>query len=128
MVQTPDWVRPHINVDYPSCNKLIFEEWFYENYDGDVSEREYLPIFFTSYQVNNSYGQDKVAMQRLQDYVDTLPNDKKYHTSCQYDDGVGVDWKGKDVLEFNMHCRLLVNHIPINLVVKKNIWQILSAQ
>ncbi len=102
MINTPDWARPKICVQYPSSNETEFERWFFENYEGDITEREYLPIFFCGYQVNHDYGNDKQAMQRLQDYVDSLPNDKKYHVISQYDNGVGVDWKGKDVLEFNM--------------------------
>jgi hypothetical protein len=102
MIQSPEWTRPIINTTYPPENEILFEKWFSHHYLGDVSEREYLPIHYTAYQVNNNYGQDKAAMQKLQDYVDTLPNNKKYHTICQYDNGVGVDWKGKDVLEFNM--------------------------
>lgn len=102
MIQSPEWTRPIINTIYPPENEVLFERWFTHHYLGDVSEREYLPIHFTAYQVNNCYGEDAVAMKRLQDYVDTLPRNKKYFVLCQYDNGVGIDWKGKDVLEFNM--------------------------
>jgi len=102
MIQSPEWTRPIINTIYPPENFIDFERWFTHHYLGDVSEREYLPIWWCGYQVNNRYGEDKVAMQKLQDYVDTLPNDKKYFTLSQYDNGCGVDFKGKDVLIFDM--------------------------
>lgn len=102
MIDVPKEFKPIINTVYPKHNQIEYERWFDLNYTGDVSDREYLPIYWCGYQVNYNYGQDKAAMQRLQDFVDSLPNDKKYFTISQYDDGVGVDWKGKDVLEFNM--------------------------
>ncbi len=102
MIQSPEWTRQIINTTYPPENFIDFERWFSHHYLGDVSEREYLPIWWCGYQVNNSYGEDKVAMQKLQDYVDSLPHYKKYFTISQYDDGCGVDFKGKDVLIFDM--------------------------
>ena len=94
--------QPHINVSYPPNNHLIFEEWFAENYKGCNTERELLPFFPTSYFVNNGYNEDQQANKEAQDYVDSLDGIKKYFIICQYDNGVVVDWKGKDVLEFNM--------------------------
>lgn len=101
-VNVPDKFRPYINVVYPPYNELIFEEWFRENYVGCNTTRVYLDIFPTSYWVNNNYGNDAIARKDIQDYVDSLPDDKKYFSICQYDDGFMIDWKGKDVLEFNM--------------------------
>lgn len=88
-----------IKVEYPPNNKKIFEEWFFENYTSCNTDRELLPIFPTSFHVNNGYGAKK---EELQMYCDTLDEGKKYFIICQYDDGCMVDWKGKDVLEFNM--------------------------
>lgn len=93
--------QPHINPIYPPNNNLIFEEWFAQNYNGSKTDRELLPFFPTSYWVNNNYAQDPIAKKEAQDYIDSLP-DKKYFVICQYDDGCLIDWKGKDVLEFNM--------------------------
>lgn len=93
--------KPHIIPVYPPHNELIFEEWFAENYKGCDTDRELLPVFPTSYWVNNNYAQDAISKQDAQDYIDSLP-DKKYFVICQYDDGCLIDWKGKDVLEFNM--------------------------
>ena len=94
--------RPHINPVYPPNNFLIFEEWFATNYNGCNTDRELLPIFPTSYWVNNNYGNDQRARTELQYFVDGLDPLKKYFIICQYDDGCMLDWKGKDVLEFNM--------------------------
>ena len=94
--------QPHINPVYPPNNFLIFEEWFAQNYKGCNTDRVLLPFFPTSFWVNNDYAQDKVAKQEAQDYIDSLSNDTKYFGICQYDDGFLIDWKGKDVLEFNM--------------------------
>lgn len=94
--------KPHIIPTYPPNNHLIFEEWFAENYKGCNTDRELLPIFPTSFHVNNGYGEKK---QELQDYCDTLDPSKKYFIVCQYDDGCLVDWGSKDVLEFNMSKR-----------------------
>ncbi len=91
--------QPHIIPVYPPNNHLIFEEWFAENYKGCNTKRELLLIYPTSFHVNNGYGS---RASELQYFCDELDPSKKYFTVCQYDDGVMVDWKGKDVLEFNM--------------------------
>lgn len=94
--------RPHINVDYPPNNKLIFEEWFRGNYVGCDTDRVYLDIMPTSYWVNHNYGNDQITREDFQKYIDGIDGNKKYFSICQYDDGFMLDWKGKDVLEFNM--------------------------
>lgn len=94
--------QPHIIPIYPPHNELIFEEWFALNYNGCNTDRVLLPFFPTSYWVNNNYAQDLIAKKETQDYIDSLPNDIKYFVICQYDDGCLIDWKDKDVLEFNM--------------------------
>lgn len=92
----------HINVAYPSGNKPIFEEWFAENYKGCNTDRVLMPFFPTSYFVNNGYNENEQANREAQEYVDSLDHSKKWLIICQYDNGVIVDWKGMDVLEFNM--------------------------
>lgn len=102
MIKVPEIFQPQINVVYPPNNFVEFERWFGEKYNGCNTDRVYIKIYWCGYQVNNNYGNDLVSMKALQYFVDTLPNDLKYFTISQYDNGVGVDWKGKDVLEFNM--------------------------
>lgn len=91
-----------INVAYPPGNKPIFEEWFAQNYSGCDTDRELIPFYPTSYWVNNGYGNDIKAKQEAQEFIDSLDRSKKWFVICQYDDGVLVDWKDLDVLEFNM--------------------------
>jgi hypothetical protein len=110
MIATPQWLREHIHVSYPPNNNLIFEEWLYQfnylsEYEADKycpDRRHYLPIFWTSIWVNHNYGNDLGFKQRVQDYVDSLDPNKKYWTVVQYDDSVLIDFKGKDVLIFDM--------------------------
>lgn len=110
MIEVPNEFQPHIKVDYPPNNRLIFEEWFYNQWpkesgdDYQVIElgREYLPIFWTSYFVNNNYGQDRKALQKLQDFINSLDKSKKYFTIVQYDDGILNDVSGIDLKVFGM--------------------------
>ncbi len=102
MINTPDWTKPRICVKYPSSNETEFERYFYESYQGDLTDREYLPIFWTGYYVNNSYGQDMVALQKLQDYIDALDKSKKYFTIIQYDDAILNRVSSLDLYQFNM--------------------------
>jgi hypothetical protein len=105
MIHVPEHFRPHIRVDYPPNNLWIFEEWFFNHWLKTYPQegrRVYLPIFWTSYWVNNDYGQNIRKKQALQSYVDSLSRDMKYFTIVQYDDGCLVDFKDLDVLIFNM--------------------------
>jgi len=113
MIQVPEQFRPHIKVDYPPNNDLIFEEWFYKDWgtikhylssfeDPDDLQRQYLPIFWTSYYVNHNYGQDKRKIQELQDFINNLDKSKKYFTIVQYDDGILNDVSGLDIQIFGM--------------------------
>lgn len=98
MINVPEKFRPHIHVDYPENNKLIFEEWFYESFSYDMIHgpveyyetykgKYYLPIFWTSYFVNHCYGNDARAKQELQSFVNSLDRSKKYFSIIQYDSG-----------------------------------------
>jgi hypothetical protein len=102
MIETPNWLRERINIVYPPNNFEEFELWFHKYYEGDVTEREFLPIYWTSYYVNNNYGQDKEALRALQSYIDSLDKSKKYFTIIQYDDGILNDVSGIDLYQFNM--------------------------
>lgn len=102
MIYVPEEFRPNINIAYPPNNHVEFERWFYENYEGDVSDREYLGVFWTGYYVNNNYGQDKVAIRKLQNFLNLLDRTKKYFTVIQYDDSVLNDVSNLDLYQFNM--------------------------
>lgn len=104
-VSVPEEFQPKINVVYPPNNFIEFERWFCMNYQGDVDvnkTRIYLPIFWTAYYVNNNYGQDKEAINRLQIFIDGLDKTKKYFTIIQYDDGILNDISELDLYQFNM--------------------------
>lgn len=105
-------LTPHINVAYPKNNEIIFEEWFREVYRGCYTDRELLPINFTSFWVNNGYGNNLEAKKYLQDFVDGLDRSKKYFCVVQYDDGVLIDFKDLDVLQLNMSKKVDVE-IPL---------------
>ena len=106
---------PHINIDYPPNNTLIFEEWFYQNYNAadNKSEYDYLPVFWTSYHVNNSYGNDPVKRRELQNYIDSLDRSKKYFTILQYDDGCLVDFKDLNIRVFGASGKDATDNIPL---------------
>lgn len=97
-------LKPHIIPVYPPNNDLIFEEWFDIVYRGCKTDRVYLPIFWTSYYVNNDYGKNEESLKVLHFFLQDLDKLKKYFTLVQYDDGTMIDWNllGLDVLEFNM--------------------------
>lgn len=101
MIDVPIQFRPHIKVEYPAHNKLIFEEWYFNNrIPWTAHDRHYLPVFWCSYQVNNNYGKNKEAIVNLQNFVDTLDRSLKYYTITQYDDGPLVDFKDLDIKVF----------------------------
>jgi hypothetical protein len=99
IIDVPEKFRPHIKVDYPPGNDLIFEEWFYQNYkpEENTSDRFYVPIFWTSYHVNNGYGKDRRAIRDLQREVNTFNRGNQFFSIIQYDSGPLVslpnNWK-----------------------------------
>lgn len=101
----PQEFTPHISVSYPPSNHLIFEEWYAQQPLPEI-EREYLGIFWTSYLVNNGYGEEPISLQKLQSFIDGLPRDKKYYTIFQFDNGCMVDFKDLDIVTFGMSYRL----------------------
>lgn len=94
--------KPVINTVYPSSNKIEFERWVSENFNGCKTDREYLDVYWTAYFVNNNYGNDKKALDELQEFINQLDKSKKYWTLCQYDDSILVDVSGIDLLRFEM--------------------------
>lgn len=99
MIGVEEKFRPHIKVDYPPGNDLIFEEWFYRNYNPDENkyDRFYVPIFWTSYHVNHGYGKDRRAIKDLQRLVNSLNPNNQFFSIIQYDSGplvnVPNNWK-----------------------------------
>jgi hypothetical protein len=102
MIDVPAKFRERIRVEYPENNKQIFEEWFYDHYTEKEGNRVYLPVFWTSFYVNNNYGNDQAAKQDLQNFLNSLDRSKKYFTVLQYDDGILNDISGLDIKVFGM--------------------------
>ena len=95
--------QPHIIPEYPKHNDPIFEEWVSSLGDDlAIADRYLIPVHFTSYHVNNNYGNDKKALQELQEFIDSLDRSKKWFSVCQYDDSVLIDFKDLDVMRFEM--------------------------
>lgn len=96
----PDF-QPRIKEEYPIGNKPIFEEWFFDNFDASIkTQREYFPVFWTSFYVNNRYGKDIAQMNMLQRMLDGLDRSKKYYTILQYDDGIMSNINHLDIKVF----------------------------
>lgn len=115
MIVVPDEFRPIERHRYPIDNSPCFEEWFLQNFHGQINGREYLGVMWTGYYKNNSYGKDTVAIERLQRWIDQLPMDKKYFTIVQYDDSILNDLSHLDCKVFSMSGKP-VSSIPIPLV------------
>lgn len=101
---------------YPSDNFHEFERWFRDNTTATElagKERCYLPILWTAYWCNNGYGQKGKWKGVLQNYVNSLPRNKKYFTICQYDDGCMVDFKDLDIKIFGMSGGRIDYPIPL---------------
>lgn len=88
--------------EYPPHNKQIFEEFFYDYYikENPKSDREYLPIFWTSFYLRRNYGRDDIS--DLQQYLDSLDRNKKYFTLIQYDDGILNSISDLDLYVFSL--------------------------
>jgi hypothetical protein len=102
MIETNENLRIKINVDYPPYNNILFEEYFYKEfvYNNEITNRIYIPIFWTGLYVNRNYGQGDLS--DIQSFLDNLDKSKKYFTIVQYDDNILNDLKDLDILIFAM--------------------------
>ncbi|MEO7048914.1 MAG: exostosin family protein [Ferruginibacter sp.] len=90
---------------YPVSNWPDFECWLYQNIKPNeiVVDRVYLPIFFTSfYKGQCNYGNNKVAISVLQNFLNSLDSSKKYFTIVQFDNGILNDISHLDIKVFSM--------------------------
>ena len=88
MVDVPEQFR---KIRYKRITPLAVEDnveehfyrfWQQNNFN---SERVYLPVFWTDYYYRNGHAK---CIEELQKFLNELPNDKKYFTIIQYDDGI----------------------------------------
>lgn len=86
---------------YPSDNLTIFEEW-YSGQPHPITERKYLPVFWTAYQIRANYGNNVAMMSKLQEFINRLPRTEKWYTAQQYDDGILIDFKDLDIRIYGM--------------------------
>jgi hypothetical protein len=118
MVDVPLEYRQIQQEEYPTGNVLPFEQYFYKKFVEIKPDtfRTYLPVFWTSYYVNNKYATDKNSMLKLKNFIDRhLDRKMKYFTIVQYDDGILTSLEGFDILVYSMGC-LKPGYYPIPLI------------
>lgn len=75
---------------YPKDNTEVFEEWYFHHYEEipGITDRLYLPVFWTGYYIRANYGKDQSKLDHLQRFLNNIDITKKYYTIVQYDDGI----------------------------------------
>lgn len=101
MIAVPWEFSPIENHKYPPGNEG-FEPWFAVTNPPDINGREYLGVMWTAYYKNHNYGNDQAAIERLQQWLNSLPTDKKYYSICQFDLGPRNDLSHLDIKLFCM--------------------------
>jgi hypothetical protein len=102
MIHVPEKFQPRHPFPYPPDNLIEFERWYFENYDFQDTEREYLPIMWTAFYVKHKFGQHKPAMVDLQKFLNGLDRSKKLYTIVQYDGGLLHNVSHLDIKVFSM--------------------------
>lgn len=109
----PKQFQVHHPLKYPVHSSIDFERWFLENfYPRKSTARTYLPILWTAYYCTHKYGNDPLAIERLQKFISELPK-IPYYTICQYDDGILNDLSGHDIFVFSMSGRPMDYPLPL---------------
>ena len=91
ILKIPSEFQPHYHSTYPKYSLgLNMEEIFHQLILKNLKKFEnidlvYIPIYWTSYYVMNNYGRN---ISKLNAYLDTLDNKKKYWTVLQYASGL----------------------------------------
>jgi hypothetical protein len=117
MVDVPLEFRQVQLIEYPKGNELPFEQYFYKKFLEIKPDtfRTYLPIFWTSYFVNNTVNKDKNSMLYLNTFLKSLDKKTKYFTIVQHDDGILANTEGLDILVYSMGCKK-PGYYPIPLI------------
>jgi len=100
MITIDERFRPKSLLTYPPNNEKLFEEFFYDEFIKTtfLTERIYLPIFWTNYYISKNYGKDN--LDDLQLVINNLDKTKKYFTIVQYDDNILNNLNDLDILIF----------------------------
>lgn len=107
MVKVPPEFQPRQRRPYPPNNTPSFEEYFFLTYDERLvnSDREYLPILWTSFYCNSGHKKAVVPLKRLQAFLNKLDKKKKYFTIVQYDDKFLNNVDHLDLKVFGLGCK-----------------------
>lgn len=94
--QVPEKFRPRSKLIYPRHQTGPGLETEIENRlvaikDQIKTDLIYCPIKWTAFYCNNGFGSEE-SKKEMQNYINTLPKDKKFFTVVQYDDGIMVDF------------------------------------
>lgn len=84
----PTYVSTYPNYSYGSNIEEIYYQYFLTNKDTIITERIYLPVFWTSYYVTHGYGE---RIEYSYNWLKTLDKNKKYFTVVQYAAGIFVE-------------------------------------
>jgi len=101
MENIPDKFKSKSSIRYPSyVSGPMIEEYFYKYFNNNklVSNRTYLPIFWTNYYIINNWGKN---INDLKEYIKNLDRNKKYFTIVQHCRGILCDVSHLDILIFS---------------------------
>jgi hypothetical protein len=101
IIETPNHFITRTNHIYPPGNDMIFEEYFFNEFSSQTinTDRLYIPVLWTNFYISRGYATQD--MSDLQNFLDSLPRDKKYFTIVQWDDGIKNNLNGLDILSFS---------------------------
>ena len=100
IVETPSNFIIRTNHIYPPGNDMIFEEYFFNLFSNHniETDRIYIPVLWTNFYISRGYATND--MSDLQNFLDSLPRNKKYFTIVQWDDGIKNNLNGLDIISF----------------------------
>lgn len=116
-VDLPKQFRPKTSITYPPFKQgRYLEEYFYDavtqNKTNVETDRIYIPAFWTNLQTHPGFEKMKDSLNLiLKEKVIAYPEDTKFFTVVQHDDGVQL-WLPKNTLVFGS-CN---GHIPLPLI------------
>ena len=101
MENIPNKFKSKSSLKYPNyVSGPMIEEYFYDYFNKNklISNRTYLPIFWTNYYIINNYGKN---INDLKEYIKKLDKNKRYFTIVQHARGILCDVSHLDILIFS---------------------------